>query len=288
MDIQQGFIYKIKCLPSGKSYIGQAKEFKTKNGKPYKYGISGRWNDHTYEARRGNTRELYSDIAKYGKEQFVVEQICKAPLNDLDFLETKYIEEYKTLQPTGYNIASHSRNRHNKTISLAEFYKNKVKNAVLKKIKKNGVNHLVYIYLQLEDKKERIAFGQTSDSTYQEAYDEAISFLNKIQCDYTIQDDNTLEEVYQKKLEIFKNKKIIKVRITSASQLIAVYIKTEDSKSYKDDIRICFGGKTINKNEALMMANTFVDLLNLNDYSIVETTQQCLQQAAASMGETTP
>jgi hypothetical protein len=78
------------------------------------------------------------------------------------------------------------------------------------------------------------------------------------------------------------------VRITSASQLIGVYIKTEDSKSYKDDIRICFGGKTINKNEALMMANTFVDLLNINDYSIVETTQQCLQQAAAFMGEATP
>jgi len=36
------------------------------------------------------------------------------------------------------------------------------------------------------------------------------------------------------------------------------------------------------------MANTFVDLLELHDYSIVETTQQCLQQAAASMDETNP
>jgi len=67
-----------------------------------------------------------------------------------------------------------------------------------------------------------------------------------------------------------------------------VFITTDECKSYKDNLRFCFGGKTINKNEALMMANTFVDLLELHDYSIVETTQQCLQQAAASMDETNP
>jgi len=37
--MEQGFIYKITGAPSGKSYIGQAREFKTKNGIPYKYGI---------------------------------------------------------------------------------------------------------------------------------------------------------------------------------------------------------------------------------------------------------
>ena len=105
---------------------------------------------------------------------------------------------------------------------------------------------------------------------------------------YTIEDDNTIEDVYKKKLDLLNGKKIVKVRITSASKLIAVYIKTEDCKNYKDDIRICFGGKTIKKDEALMMANTFVDLLNIDDYSIVETTHQCLQQAAASMGEANP
>lgn len=286
--MEQGFIYKISCIPSGKSYIGQAKEYKAKNGKPYKYGISGRWNDHLYEARNGNLRELYSDILLYGKDKFTIEEICKAPLNKLDPLETKYIEEYKTLQPKGYNTASHSRNRHNKNILLAEYYKNKVVNAVVKKIKKDGKYHLIYVYLQLIDNKERIAFGQSSTSTFDEAYNEAIEFLNIIGCKYTIEDNTTVEELYKKKIDMFKDKKIVKVRITSASQLIAVYIKTEDCKTYKNDIRICFGGKTIKKDEALMMANTFVDLLNLDDYSIVETTQQCLQQAAASMDETNP
>ena len=137
--MERGFIYKITHTPSGKSYIGQAKEFKTKNDKPYKYGISGRWNDHLYEARRGNTKELYLDIARFGKGQFKVEEICKASLNNLDNLETQYIEQYKTLQPNGYNIASHSRNRHHKNLSLAEFYKNKVNLATIKKIKRSRI-----------------------------------------------------------------------------------------------------------------------------------------------------
>jgi len=286
--MEQGFIYKITHTPSGKSYIGQAKEFKTKNGEPYRYGINGRWNDHLYEARNGITRSIYCDITKYGKEQFNITEICKAPLNKLDFLEAQYIKQFNTLEPTGYNIASHSRNRHCKNNSLAEFYKDKIKSAVLKKIKKNGIHQLVYIYLQLEDKKERIAFGQKKGSSFEDALNEAIEFLEILNCNYIIEEDDTLEKVYKKKLDLLKDKKIIKVRITSASKLIAVYIKTDECKSYKDEIRICFGGKTIKKDEALMMANTFVDLLELDNYSIIETTQQCLQQAAASMDETIP
>jgi len=283
--MEYGFIYKITNTSSGKSYIGQAREYKTKNGIPYKYGITGRWNDHTYEVKRNNTKPLYQDIKKYGEDAFDLEEICKVPLKELDSLEAKYIINYNTLIPNGYNITKHSRNRHHKTLNLAEYFKDRTNTAVLKNIKKQGKNHLVYLYLELTDssEKERIVFGQTDGSSYEDAYKEAIEFVKKIGCSYTIQDDNILEERYKNRLEQFKDKKITRVRVTSASNLIAVYIKTDDTQ-----VRICFGGKHIKKDEALMIANTFVDLLDIPDTSIIETTQQCLQQAAASMDETTP
>ena len=39
---EYGFIYKLTCIPTGKSYVGQVKELKYKNGKPYNYGVEGR------------------------------------------------------------------------------------------------------------------------------------------------------------------------------------------------------------------------------------------------------
>ena len=285
--MEYGFIYKITNASSGKSYIGQAKEFKIKNGNSYRYGISGRWNDHLYEARRGSIKPLYVDISKLGKQSFIVEEITKARLDQLDALEAKYIQELNTIYPHGYNIASHSRNRHHKSSNLANHFCGKVKNAELKKIKKDGINHLVYLYLTLkgQSEKERLVFGQTDGYSFEDAYKEAKEFLDKLECPFEEIDDNILEDRYSKKLQQFKDKTITKVRITSASNLIAVYIKTEDST---DQVRICFGGKKIKKDEALMIANAFVGLLNIHTNTIIETTQQCLQQAAASMGETTP
>lgn len=285
-SMEYGFVYKIKNISSGKIYIGQAREFKYKHNKPYKYGISGRWHDHLYEARKGTQRPLYVDIIKYGKETFILEELEKAPLEQLDSLEAKYIQEYNTIYPNGYNIASHSRNRHHKSINLANHFSGKVSFVELKKIKKDDKDHLVYLYLTLKDKpeKERIVFGQTTVSSFEDTYNEAKEFLEILGCPYIEIYDDTFEELYKKKLEQFKDKVITKVRITSASKLIAVYIKTEDDNT---PVRICFGGKHIKKNEALMIANTFVSLLNIHTNTIIETTNQCLQQAAALIGETT-
>jgi tRNA-binding EMAP/Myf-like protein len=285
--MENGFIYKITNASSGKSYIGQAREYKVKNDKIYKYGISGRWCDHLYEARKGSNKPLYIDILKFGKDSFQLVQLVKAPLEQLDALEANYIHELNTIHPLGYNIAAHSRNRHHKTLNLAHHFREKVINAELKKIKRNGIYHLVYLYLTLHGQleRERIVFGQTEGSLFDDAYKEAKEFLSKLECPFEERDDTILEEKYSKKIEQFNGKTITKIRVTSASNLIAVYIKTEDSTN---QVRICFGGKNIKKDEALMIANTFISLLNIHTNTIIETTNQCLQQAAASMGETPP
>ena len=55
------------------------------------------------------------------------------------------------------------------------------------------------------------------------------------------------------------------MRITSASNLIAVYIGTSEMKLSKEHKRICFGGKKITKDDAYNIAKQFVAELKISD-----------------------
>jgi hypothetical protein len=273
-----GCIYKITCLATKKIYIGQASDHKTKNEIPYNYGMSGRWNDHVSSSKT-SSKPLHIDIAKYGKDQFVLEELKKAEKCDLDALEAKWIEHFNSVVPNGYNVASHSRNRHHETTNFHTFYEDKVSRADIRPIKNDGEYKLVYTLLHLNDgKTDRIVFGQKDGSTFENAMNEAIEFVTNLNCPYEIDNHNSpiLEERYKKKVEQFTDKTITKVRITSASQLIGVYVHCTDGTT-----RICFEGKTINKNEVYEIAKQFVKLLKVSDL-IVEDTYQCRQQAATS------
>lgn len=70
------------------------------------------------------------------------------------------------------------------------------------------------------------------------------------------------------------------MRITSASSLIAVYIGTSDMKLSKEHKRICFGGKTITKEEAYEIAKQFVAELHVSD-KLIYNSIKCWQQATA-------
>lgn len=288
--MESGFIYKITCLNTGMVYIGQTKEFKYKQGKPYNYGIKGRWNDHVSTSKTSITK-FAEDIRGFGKDAFTVEEIEKAELSKLDALEAKWIEHYNSITPHGYNIGRHSQNKHRESSNLYEFFLGKVKKARLSKIHKNGIPSIVYVNLYLNDgSQRRIVFGNNKDDTFEKAYKSAIDFIEILKCEYyedTTNSHNPLER-YTSKIKDFENKQIIKIRITSASQLIAVYITTSDSKSWKDQHRICFGGKTIDKENAYELAKLFVDQLPKNNLTIIQDAYRCQQQAAAPMDEALP
>jgi hypothetical protein len=289
--MEQGFIYRITCNTTGKKYIGQAREFKHKNGKPYKYGIPGRWSDHMSSAKAGATKPLSEAIRQFGANDFKLEEITKATLTELDALEAQWIEREGTLIPNGYNICKHSRNRHRTTSSLSAFYQGKVEDAILRPIRQDGQWKMVYVMLNMKDGNvERIAFGQKQNQSHEEAKAEARQFLNELGCPFreeTTNSHNPLER-YASKLAMFANKRITKIRITSASSLVAVYVTTADAKSYKDQIRICFGGKVIPAEVAYEIAKLFVRELPKNESTILEDHYQCPQQAAALEGEATP
>ncbi len=277
-----GVIYQILCTSTNMKYIGQATDFKYKNGKPYNYGAKGRWNDHVSTSKTRDT-PLCQAIKEYGKDKFEIEVLENNLLNNLDEREAYWIDKLNTVYPNGYNVAKHARNKHRDESNLHIFYKNKVSHIVLSPIRKNGEYKLVYAYLKLiNGSDERITFGQKEGMTYEEALKDAIDFANKLKVEYTIStnNSNTLSEKYVSKLNEFKDKTITSIRITSASQLIAVYIGTSEMQMSKEHIRICFGGKTITKDEAYNIAKQFVAELHISD-NLIKDSIISSQQATA-------
>jgi group I intron endonuclease len=103
-------IYKLTS-PSGKSYIGQTRNFRM------------RCNEHKSSSR---CTRLSNAIKKYGFDLFT-HQILESGLSDeqANYLEEKYIKEHSTRHPNGYNLASGGMSsRHSdeskKLISLAQ------------------------------------------------------------------------------------------------------------------------------------------------------------------------
>ena len=75
-----GYIYKITNLINNKSYIGQ-----TKNT------IKIRMYKHYSKAKQENITGIDAAIKKYGKENFIIEELCQCQNQDLDELEKFYI-----------------------------------------------------------------------------------------------------------------------------------------------------------------------------------------------------
>jgi len=99
---------EIYCLtsPSGKKYIGQCVK-KLSNNK--KWGYISRWKDHIRDSQDINKnycRLLNNAIRKYKPENFIIEIIKECPIDDLNYFETFYIDNFNTLTPNGYNLTS--------------------------------------------------------------------------------------------------------------------------------------------------------------------------------------
>lgn len=278
-----GSIYKIVCRPTAQIYIGQTCDKKTRLGKEYNYGPFGRWSDHVSSAKTTNT-PLAKAIRQYGKENFIVEMLECGLLEQLDELEAKWIQYYNSLVPNGLNVARHSRNKHHTNSMLQNHFRKVVQSAVLRPIRRNGQYSLVYLNLYLKDgTTRRISFGQDTEDSFETAKNKAVEFVQNIGCPWTeeIQKSTKLNERYATKLKQFEGKVLTKIRITTASSLIALYISTEETKSHKEQVRICFGGKTMSYEEAYLTALDFIEELNPNPDIIEDFIHQSPQQVAA-------
>lgn len=85
-------IYLITNMVNGKQYVGQTTR-----------SLQQRWREHCCNSSQ--CTYLHNAIAKYGKENFKVEQIDIAiDQEELDYKESQYIKFYNTLAPNGYNL----------------------------------------------------------------------------------------------------------------------------------------------------------------------------------------
>jgi group I intron endonuclease len=72
--------------------------------------VECRWKNHKKSSKKLDYY-LYRSMRKYGIENFTVEQIDIAnSLEELNFLEQKYIKELNSLSPNGYNLALGGKN----------------------------------------------------------------------------------------------------------------------------------------------------------------------------------
>lgn len=85
-------IYKITCLVNNKVYIGQTSET-----------LKHRFSRHMGYQKDEHDTKFYRAVRKYGKENFVIEQIDSATSQDeLDDKEIKWIKHYDSYK-NGYN-----------------------------------------------------------------------------------------------------------------------------------------------------------------------------------------
>lgn len=105
-DVVKGEIYMILNKVNGKRYIGQTLKYVTIN--KIKRGTEGRWTVHVREAMKGSNeiRLLHEAIREYGPENFNVMKVCDCHESQLHILEDKYMREFNTFEPHGYNLKS--------------------------------------------------------------------------------------------------------------------------------------------------------------------------------------
>ena len=251
----KGSIYKITCVPTGLSYVGQTRDTKTKAGKPYAYGVVGRWNDHVSCV---SSTLLGTAIQTHGPGGFNVETLEPGlPEERLDEREAYWIEKLNTLTPNGYNKMRHGRCRHREESSLADFYAPRTTGVHLKQIKRDGAPHLIYAYLHQNSGEDvRVVFGQGEGSNYAKAVADATTFLTAfeavpIEADPRIFDETVSE--YETKLVRFDGVTISRIRVAKFNTMSAVYINK--------DTRICFGGKKSTYEESVKKALAFAHAL---------------------------
>ena len=99
--------YKIINLTTNKIYIGQAVSHILNHKKYRPYGMEGRFRCHISEAysnKKNQSKYLNNAIKKYGPNDFKLELITYCEIKEADQIEQKYIKEYNSLFPNGYNL----------------------------------------------------------------------------------------------------------------------------------------------------------------------------------------
>jgi group I intron endonuclease len=292
--MKSAFIYKITCTKTNKSYIGQTI-----------HTVKERWLHHLRMTKyNSDLHPITREIKKFGKDSFEIFEIECCDYKDRFKRENHWIDHYNTLIPNGYNAIKNTEYRDQK--ELLENYLDEATNIKIVPIKNNDEFNRIYVLFEMDllkfglsEKSEilwlRYDYKKDLDQTFEELKTKVVTEISskysqipiKISSKFTVEDDFSQ---YRDKLELVKKIKIDKIRISTMKNnsftLCAVYISDKDKRGYKNQKRVCFGGRKIPINEAIKSARNFCkEIQKLCDYniSIVEDKKiQCQQQEATT------
>ena len=126
-----GYIYKITNKIDNKTYIGKTTQ-----------ELELRWKDH--QKKGSNCRYLKYALKKYSIENFKFQLVCITFDNQLNDMEIKYIKQYNSLVPNGYNLrlGGDSGKHHEETKrKIGESLKKKYKNGMINPCPNLGIPH---------------------------------------------------------------------------------------------------------------------------------------------------
>jgi hypothetical protein len=257
------YIYQVTCVPTGKSYVGQTQQFKTKDNKPYKYGITGRWCDHVSSSKRSNA-PLHAAIREHGADAFTQTLLETVAENAVDVREAQWITTLNTTVPNGYNVMEHSRCKHREVTDIVNLYPDATAVEV-KHIQKDGVNRLVYVYVDTPAGRKRLTFGQGKEDTFASALEEATQIVDEFR-------KKGVEVLSSDKRQPFLNQQLRRIRLVPYNKtMVAVYITNAEGTH----TRICFGGKHVTFEDAVTQAKEFIQGMTTDKLeNILESRQQ--------------
>jgi hypothetical protein len=249
-DLNNGQIYLIKNKKNGKCYIGQALCFTGSNNN--RWGTLGRWNSHIREAKKTNQDHcvlLNNAIRKYEENDFEIFTLLKCHKKDLDINEEKFILEYNSIQPNGYNIkfgGSKSKNSEETILKMKEShlgvrrekYRRKYEedNELPKYILAHRESGVLVAYviskfpigIETKEYLKDIYFRLNNYDTKEEALKDAIKNLDDIKEKYkSINEDIFKEKSIIKPVITLKEKKENKIKDGLPEY---IYPKMEDNK----------------------------------------------------------
>lgn len=197
-------IYKLTNLENNKIYIGQAVSHILNHKRFRPYGGEGRLRCHISEAyskKQNQCHYLNSAIKKYGCCNFELDIIDYCEIDNADELETKYITEYDSLYPNGYNLKKGGKTfRHcdesKKRVSngVMNYYKDKkfarfmLMNPqllktnhcnLLKPLNREGIQYGWYVFINDKGRKYKADFGG-SHISLDDSKKNALEFLEEL------------------------------------------------------------------------------------------------------------
>lgn len=294
--LNKGQIYCIKNCLNDLKYVGQTTKIRKAGKYMRNFGYEGRFLEHKTQTVGKKASILGKAMRELGIDCFYVELLEECEIQEIDNRERYWIDTLGTLYPNGYNVlygAPYSQNEYTKrkiSDGMKAFFKNedvrkvysaahinkfkdvstdRIKSIHMNPIKKDGNDHLVYMYIVYEDgSKVRRRYGgahEEFDEAYARCYEDAKDFLkgditriitpNRAQqCASAINDE--IEEIE------------VKLHKMGVNQLVAVYIETSTCTSKKARTRHVFGGKTIALKDAYTSATEFVNTIKTTNTKV--------------------